>query len=119
MKLSSSVVSLSIGLILAVVGCVFFAVRWIDVSISYTYLEDSFNRHIGNANLVNSLLENELVGISEKDLLGKLEAEVMRRNKEVVVIDVDSDQGVIWLNEVRFELEYGRLKKIGNPKIGN
>ena len=105
---------MSIGLILSLIGCIFFAFRWIDMSISYTYLEASFDRHAENADSVNSLLESEWSGIAEQEVLERLKAEVERRKEhESVVIDVDCEQGVIWLNEVRFEFESGKMKKIG------
>jgi len=84
------------------------------MSISYTYLKTSFDRHVENADLVNSLLESEWSGITRQEVLERLKAEVERRKEhESVVIDVDSEQGVIWLNEVRFGFESGKLKKIG------
>lgn len=110
--LSRPVSFLSIGLIMAVLGCVIFAFLWIDRSISCTYLSASLDATIGNARLVNSLLESEWSGITEQELLEKLKAEVERRKHEFVVIDVDSEQDVVWFNEVRFEFESGKLKKI-------
>ena len=116
-RLSRPVTFLLIGLIMAVMGCVVLTFLWIDRSISYTYLSASLDATTENARLVNSLLESEWSGITEQELLEKLEklkAEVERRKEhESVVIDVNSEQGVIWFNEVRFEFESGRLKKIG------
>lgn len=112
--MSNPVTLLSIGLILAVIGCVVLAFLWIDRSISYTYLSASLDTTIENTRLVNSLLESEWSEITEQELLEKLRTEVIRRKwQESVVIDVDSEQGVIWLNEVKFEFESGKLKKIG------
>ena len=104
---------LAIGFSLSLAGCIFLAFRLMDMSISYTHLEASIRKHIENADLVSSLLESEWNGISENELLERLEVEVGRRHEdEFVVIDVYHDQGVILLNEVRFEFESGRLNKI-------
>jgi len=107
-------VILSLGFALALTGCVVFASLWINMSISYTYLNASFDRNNQNARLVRSLLEREWSEMTEQEVLKKLRVEAMHRKEtEPLIIKVDSEQNVIWLDDVRFEFEDGKLKKTG------
>lgn len=106
---------LAIGLVLSLAACAFFAVRWIDLAISYTYLEASFDQHVENSRLVSSLLQSEWSEMTHDEILHALRAEVERqKERQSLVVQVDSEQNVIWLNEVRFQFSGQKLRRIGD-----
>jgi DNA-directed RNA polymerase len=109
---SKAVVFLSIGLVVSVLGCGVLAYMWIDRSVSFAYLSASHDTTVSALKKVTSLLENEWLGMSEQDLLLKLQAEADRRVDEEVVIERDSEEGVIWFDEIKFELEAGSVRRV-------
>jgi hypothetical protein len=113
MKIKSnlSVVLLSIGFAICFLGCIFFAHQWIDTSITLAYLDTSSQEFLGVKRAL-ALLENEWLGISEAELLKKLEAESDRQPDENIVIFKDDESNTIVFDTIHFEFESGKLKRI-------
>jgi hypothetical protein len=113
-KLNLSVVLLAIGFAISFLGCIFFAYLWIDLSISVTYSDTSYETSRGLKRVL-SLLENEWRGISEQELLEKLNAEADRQSDEKILMFKDDESNTIGFDILNFEFESGKLKRITLP----
>ena len=103
---------LSIGLLLSIIGCFVFGCLWFDRSISLKYLSASHESTVSAFYKVCSLLQSDWKGLSTNEVLEKLELEIKYMGNKDIVIDTNSEPGVIWFDEIRFEFESGKLKKI-------
>ncbi|WP_316347509.1 Imm58 family immunity protein [Desulfuromonas acetoxidans] len=103
---------LLIGFIISAATCFLLCYLLIDKSISYKYLDDSNSSTILALDKVVSLLQSDWKGMSTQEVLKKMESERNRKGKESIVIDVNSEFGVIWFDEIGFEFESGKLKRI-------
>lgn len=104
---------LSIGFVLALVGCLVFAYRWIDTSITLAYTNSSYDTASYEMEFSDTLLEREWIGMPKQELLDKLKAEEARRG-DTAYFKTD-ENGIVWfcdLGCVGLEFEAGKLKKL-------
>ena len=92
------------------VACLVLAYLWIDRSISLAYSKQSFESTNNAMRRVELVLEREWKGLPEAEVLKRLKA-AYPQEAEVVV---KQEGSVIWLDEVSFNIEDGRLKSIGS-----
>lgn len=112
-RCSLPVVLLSAGFALALVGCTVFAYRWIDTSITLSYLDSSYHSTLRDARLAQALLEREWSGMTKQELLEKLKAEATRRGDRAFI--KTDENGIVWFSDVGdigFEFEAGKLQKV-------
>lgn len=100
---------LALGFLIASVGCAVLAYLWIDRSITLSYVSASHQTTADALSRLSLLLETEWIGMSEEDLLQKLQGANRRSGQEILI---KKEGNVIWFDNIRFELEAGRLKKI-------
>lgn len=94
-------------------GFLIFGYLWVDTSLSYNYLLESPTECDSNSvELMRSLLEKDLLGIDEDKLMSKLETSLNVTDSNIV-LKKDMDKQIIWLENLSFQFENGRLKKVG------
>ena len=94
-------------------GFLIFGYLWVDTSLSYNYLLESPTECDSNSvELMRSLLEKEILGMDEDKLMSKLE-NTFNVSDSNVVLKKGIDKQIIWLENLSFQLESGRLKKVG------
>ncbi|MHA6833783.1 Imm58 family immunity protein [Ralstonia pseudosolanacearum] len=91
---------------------ILFAYLWIDRSISLSYARQGEDVAIQTAHGLELVIEREWRGLPESEVLQKLNAVVAKGAGAKIVVKKEGD--VIWFDEVRFNLEEGRLKSIGD-----
>ncbi len=111
-KSTTTISLLAIAFLISFLGCIIFSYLWIDRSISLAYLSASHDSTVMAYNKISSLLENEWRGISEQELRILLEAEINRQRDLNIIIDTNSEEGAVWFDEIKFEFELGKLKRI-------
>lgn len=102
---------LSVLLFLTSCGCVVLSYLWIDMSLSYTYTEPTSDNESFSYELATLLLERELSGLREDELMVKLKLIVKNSDKDVI-LKRDADKNIIRLENLSFKIENGRLKEI-------
>jgi len=96
-----------------VVACGVLAYLWIDRSISLSYSKQGAETAHNTIRRMEQLLQNDWRGMPEDEVLRKLQKAVegMPNPKAVV----KKEDGAIWFDEVRFNIDRGRLSSIGSP----
>ncbi len=102
-----STIFLSIAFVISFLGCIYFAVLWIDTSITLTYSDSSYQQNRA-LQQIHFLLEKEWVGISEQVLFEKIKI-AFKKHPEVIVF---KKEGVIHVGVLSFELQMGKLESI-------
>ncbi len=97
----------------ALLGCAVLAYLWVDRSISLSYARQSAETSDNSIRHLERLLEEEWRGMPEAKVLQKLQNAAARVPAEKVVIK--NEEGIIWFDEVRFNLVHGQLNSIGEP----
>ena len=97
-------------LTLAILGCAVLAYLWIDRSISLSYAILSLDTSESSTRHLEYLLEDAWRGMPEAQVLHKLRNVAARMPGEQVVIK--KEEGVIWFDEVRFNIVHGKLNSI-------
>lgn len=97
--------------IICFLGCACFLYLFIDRSISTAYSDRTYELTLGNKRLT-LLLEDELHGITENELLKKLNLISAKNKEEEIVIFQDSEENIIVFDTIEFEFEEGVLKRI-------
>lgn len=99
-------------LVASLLACGIFAYLWIDRSVTLTYVEAG-NRSTEQArDLAFALLAQEWSGLSEDEVLKRLNAEAARRPQDKILVKHEPIDHVIWFDSTRFEFQAGRLVKI-------
>lgn len=112
MKVKLTVTLLIAALIASLIGCAVLAYLWIDRSITLSYTNQSMETSRASIRRFEYLLTSEWGGMPESVVLQKLQAEVARFPEEKIVLKKEGD--IIWFDQIRFNFEQGRLKKIGD-----
>lgn len=101
---------LSVGFFISLVGCMVFAYLWIDRSITLAYVNQDVETSNNAMRHLELLLEGEWRGIPENNILQKLELAAARNPNKKILIKKDGE--VIWFDNIQFNFESGRFKKI-------
>lgn len=104
---------LSILLILSLLGCGVLAYLWIDMSISYTYLQSDYEDTDRLIDLSTALLQEEWKELSESAIRSKLESYAATHPERKIVIEDATDENMLFFGGMLFEFESGRLLRIG------
>ncbi|AQW32370.1 Imm58 family immunity protein [Ralstonia syzygii subsp. celebesensis] len=91
---------------------VLFAYLWIDRSISLSYARQGEDTAIETVRGLELVIEHEWRGLPESEVLQKLNAVAAQGAGAKIVVKKEGN--VIWFDEVRFNLDEGRLKSIGD-----
>ncbi|WP_175691782.1 Imm58 family immunity protein [Burkholderia anthina] len=94
------------------VMCLVLIYLWIDRSISLAYSIQGADAASDATRELERVLEREWRELPEAEVLRRLQATFPAGPRGKVIIKKDGD--VIWLNEIPFHIEKGRLKSIGN-----
>lgn len=100
--------------ITSLVACAVLAYLWIDRSISLSYLDQSYASANRSVNRLESLLEEDWHGLPESQVLQRLQKTAARMPAPQPI--VKKEDAVIWFDEVRFNIEQGKLVSIGESK---
>ncbi len=98
-------------LAVALAACAVFAYLWIDRAISLSYLQQSFATENNAVRRLQSLLEREWKGQPEAQVLLKLKNAASSAPQPQPI--VKQEEGAIWFDEIRFNIEQGRLVSVG------
>jgi Immunity protein 58 len=94
---------------LLLVACISLLYLLIDRSISFSYLDASYQTTQQSYSRVIGLLENEWRGMPEKEVLARLQAASDKQPEKILI---KKEGSTIWFDSMRFEFESGRLVKI-------
>lgn len=100
------------SLTIALLGCALLSVMWIDNSISLAYARQSEGDAIRSVQSLERLLGKTWIGMSEDDVLERLQTEAARHPTKNIVVKKEAN--VIWFDEIRFNFERGKLASIGS-----
>lgn len=89
--------------------CIWLIFALIDSAISYTYMKASVDEDGKQVERYRRLLEKEMVGISEEDLIEKLKWQVSRSEDNPMV---KKEGSYIIFESIRFKIEDKKLKSI-------
>lgn len=101
---------LGLGFFASFVGCMVFAYLWIDRSITLTYLNQDVETSNNAMRHLELLLEGEWHGMSENNILQKLELAAARSPNKKILIKKDGK--IIWFDNIQFNFESGRFEGI-------
>lgn len=102
------------SLSLSIAANLVLGVFWIDLSLSYSYLKATHETTTSNTVLANRLLNIELIGASKEAVFQKLSRVKDQEQAITVVLKDEPENNVIWMNEIMFQFEDGKLSKIGS-----
>lgn len=111
MKMTRLTILLGFGFLVSLTGCAVLAYLLIDRSITLSYVTQSVDTCNTSMRHMKILLESEWSGMSEDKIFQKLKLVAARHPADQIVIK--KEEGVIWFDEIRFNFESNRLKKIG------
>lgn len=95
---------------LAVLALVAFAgYRLLDQAISLSYAKDSLRTTEVSYEQLTGLLTAEWAGLSEREVHQRLQAAAAKNPDKAVLVKRESDEGLIWFGNTRFEFKDGRL----------
>ncbi|KAB0650448.1 hypothetical protein F7R23_24355 [Burkholderia diffusa] len=92
--------------------CAIFAYLLVDRSISLSYANQSLSESNAALNSIENLLGDAWKGMERDTLVKRLQAEAAARPADSIL--VKEEKNVIWFGDVRFNIENGFLKNIGN-----
>lgn len=92
-------------------GCLMFTYLWLDRSISLGYMEQAYSRERGAVVIFQELLRQEWGGLSEGEILKKLE-DLQKKLKSDVVLKQEGS--VIFLENIEFHVKNGRLESVNS-----
>ncbi|VWD21326.1 hypothetical protein BLA17378_06629 [Burkholderia aenigmatica] len=85
---------------------------WVDRSISLSYANQSLSMSNAALNSIENLLGDTWKGMERDTLVKRLQAEAATRPADSIL--VKDEKNVIWFGDVRFNIENGFLKNIGD-----
>lgn len=94
----------------ALLSSVIFAYLWIDRSISLGYMEASFIASENENQYLLIILNNELKGKSNQEVIKKLE-KIINENPDKNLF-MKNDNDYVWFGDIKFEFKEGRLSEI-------
>ena len=100
-------------LLVLAVACGALAYLWIDRSISLSYSKQSTEAAINSIRRMEQLLQNDWRGMSEDEVLRKLQKAATTSSNAKAVIKKEGQ--TVWFDEVRFNFDQGRLRSVGEP----
>ena len=106
-------ISMSILLVASLLGCGGFAYLWIDMSISYTYLQSDYDGRDRLFKLSAALLQEEWKELPKSAIRNKLERYAAENPKLSIVIEQVSDENILLFDGLPIEFEAGKLHRIG------
>ncbi|RQR68216.1 hypothetical protein DIE11_35580 [Burkholderia sp. Bp9012] len=92
--------------------CAILAYLWVDRSISLSYANQSLSASNAALNSIENLLGDAWKGMESDTLVKRLQAEAAARPADSIL--VKEEKNAIWFGDVRFNIENGFLKNIGN-----
>ncbi len=104
---------LSILLVLSLLVCGILAYLWIDMSISFTYLQSDYESSSRLYELSTSLLQEEWNELSESAIRSKLESYAADNPEQSIVIEQVTDENILLFDGMPIEFESGKLHRIG------
>lgn len=99
------------GLSISLASCVVLTYLWIDKSISLSYLQQSYEAERQSVEILERLVASEWRGMTEDAVLKKLEEAASKTGRSPVVVKREGD--VIWFDQIRFNIERGKLSSVG------
>ena len=103
----------SILLVSSLLGCAVLAYRWIDMSISYTYLQSDYEGTTRFLELSTGLLREEWKDQSETAIRSKLERYAAANPEQDIVIEDVTDENILLFGGMPIEFDSGKLRSIG------
>ena len=104
---------LSVMLVVLLLGCAVLAYLWIDMSISYTYLQSDYEGSRRLYELSTALLQEEWRDLSESTIRSKLESYAVESPEQSIVIEQVTDENILLFDGMPIEIESGKLRRIG------
>ena len=112
MRLSRATLIWTTALAMSLLACGVLAYMWIDRSITLTYVDLSMQSTSRANELMRSLLQHEWAGLSDAEVLRRLNAEAARRPQENIFVKPEPDEHFIWFDSTQFVFQDGRLVEI-------
>ena len=103
----------TILLIASLLGCGVLAYLWIDMSISYTYLQSDYEGKDRFVELSTALLQEEWKELPESAIRTKLESYAAANPEQNIVIEKVTDENILLFDGMPIEFESGKLHRIG------
>ena len=100
------------ALVSSLLACGIFAYLWIDRAVTLSYAEAGARSTEQARDLAFALLAREWSGLSEEEVLKRLNAEAARRPQDKILVKHEPLDHTIWFGGTRFEFQSGRLAKI-------
>jgi hypothetical protein len=92
--------------------CLMLAYRVMDLGITSTYTDASMEDTARHSELLAGIVEHEWVGLTEDQLMPKLQAYVASHPKDDIFIKKDAEAHAIYLGDISFEFKDGKLVKV-------
>lgn len=105
---SSMLIILIITIFVGLSVALFFLV---DTSISYTYLQSSYDSKVQHNDILLELLQNEWMGATKDEVLSKIKNLAMYEKHMVIIKELNEDN-LIMVNEITFVFEGETLIEI-------
>lgn len=102
---------LTSSLVIAVIGCLVLAYLWIDMSISLTYMKQSYETERSAVENLQKLVASEWKGMPEAQVQKKLEQTAAQMPERSVVVKKEEES--IWFDQVAFNIKQGKLDSVG------
>lgn len=105
---SNMLIILIITILVGLAVSLFFLV---DTSISYTYLQSSYDAKVQHNDILLELLQSEWIGATKDEVLSKIKHLVMYEKHMVIIKELNEDN-LIMVNEITFVFEGETLIEI-------
>lgn len=109
--MSRAMKAMTLAVVVLTVACLVLAYLWIDRSVSLAYSRQSAESTSSALHGLERVLEHEWRDLPEAEVLKRLQAAFPQEAAATSI--VKKEGAVIWLDNVPFNFENGRLKSIG------
>jgi hypothetical protein len=92
--------------------CLLLMYRVFDMGISRTYADASMKDTARHGELLASIIEHEWAGMTEDQLMPKLQAYVKSHPDDEIFIAKDAEEHAVYLGDVSFDFKDGKLSKV-------
>ena len=103
---------LCFALFISISACAVLLYVTVDKSITISYCEAGIQSFENINDLTFLLLEKDWLGLTQGEVLVRLNAALARRPEKNILVKIESAENFIWFDAVRFEFQDGLLIKI-------
>lgn len=112
--MSKSIITLSIALAVSLILCAVVTYALIDRSISYSYLELSYETERKSVEALQKLIAVEWSNMPASQVQKKLERVAAMMPEQLII--VKKEDSIIWFDQTAFKINAGKLESVGAAK---